>query len=143
MRQAERALDALDIRVLVVTFESRSAARGYVAETGMGWPLLSDESRALYRAYGMARARWRHLLGPSALLAYAREVARGRVPRWPSADPVQQGGDVLIDPAGIVRWVHVGAGPGHRPPVERLLEVRRAAGRRRTPADDPRHPGSG
>ena len=143
MRQAERELDALDVRVLVVTFESRSAARGYVAETGMRWPLLSDESRALYRAYGMGRARWRHLLGPSALLAYAREVARGRVPRWPSADPVQQGGDVLIDPAGIVRWVHVGAGPGHRPPVERLLEVRRVAGRRRTPADDPRNPGSG
>ncbi len=143
MRQAARELDALNVRVLVVTFESRSAARGYVAETGIGWPVLSDESRALYRAYGMARARWRHLLGPSALLAYAREVVRGRIPRWPSADPVQQGGDVLIDPAGIVRWVHVGAGPGHRPPVERLLEVRRAADGLRTVAGEPRNPGQG
>ena len=88
----------------------------------MPWPLLSDESRSLYRAYGMGRARWRHLLGPSAILAYAREAARGRIPRWPAADPVQQGGDVLIDPAGIVRLVHAGAGPGHRPPVELLLD---------------------
>lgn len=143
MRRAERDLEALGIRVLVVTFESRAAARGYVEETGTCWPVLSDESRALYRAYGMARARWRHLLGPSAMLAYVREVVCGRSPRWPSADPVQQGGDVLVDPAGIVRWVHVGAGPGHRPSVERLLDVRRAADRLRTVADDAAGSGSG
>ena len=129
MQQAEREIGTLGIRVLVVTFEACPAARAYVEETKTHWPVVSDESRSLYRAYGMDRARWRHLLGPSAILAYAREAARGRLPRWPSADPVQQGGDVLIDPAGIVRLVHVGAGPGHRPPVERLLEVPRAAGR--------------
>lgn len=129
MQQAEREIEALGIRVLVVTFEAQPAARAYVEETGVGWPVISDESRSLYAAYGMGRARWRHLLGPSALLAYVREAARGRVPRWPSADPVQQGGDVLIDPAGIVRLVHVGAGPAHRPPVERLLAARRAADR--------------
>ena len=121
MQQAEREIEALGIRVLVVTFEAQRAARAYVEETGTRWPVISDESRSLYGAYGMGRARWRHLLGPSALVAYVREAVRGRVPRWPSADPVQQGGDVLIDPAGIVRLVHVGAGPGHRPPVERLL----------------------
>ncbi len=129
MQQAEREVETLGIRVVAVTFEARPAARAYVDETKIRWPVVSDESRSLYRAYGMGRARWRHLLGPSALLAYAREAARGRLPRWPAADPVQQGGDVLIDPAGIVRLVHVGAGPGHRPPVERLLEVIRAADR--------------
>ena len=128
MQQAEREIADLGIRVLVVTFEAHPAARAYVEETGTRWPVISDESRSLYEAYGMGRARWRHLLGPSALLAYLREVARGRVPRWPSADPVQQGGDVLIDPAGLVRLVHVGAGPGHRPPVERLLAARRGGG---------------
>ena len=127
MQQAEREIETLGIRVLVVSFEARSAARAYMDETQARWPLVSDESRFLYEAYGMGRARWRHLLGPSALLAYVREAARGRFPRWPSADPVQQGGDVLIDPAGIVRLVHVGAGPGHRPSVERLLAARRAS----------------
>lgn len=115
------------MRVLVVTFEPPSAARAYVSETAIRWPVLSDESRSLYRAYGMGRARWRHLLGPSAMLAYVREVARGRLPRWPAADPIQQGGDVLIDAEGIVRMVHAGAGPGHRPSVDHLLEVRRKA----------------
>ncbi len=128
MQQAEREFDALGVRVLVVTFEPPWAARAYVEETGTRWPVLCDEARMVYQAYGMDRARWRHLLGPSALFAYAREIARGRLPRWPTADSRQQGGNVLIDPAGIVRLVHVGAGPGHRPPVERLLEARRAAG---------------
>ena len=127
LQQAKRELDALTVRVLVVTFEPPSVARAYVSETKTRWPVLSDESRSLYRAYGMGPARWRHLLGPSALLAYTREVMLGRLPRWPAADPVQQGGDVLVDPAGVVRLVHVGAGPGHRPPIERLLEARRAA----------------
>lgn len=129
MQRAERELEALAVRVLVVTFEPPSGARAYVAETKTRWPVLSDESRSLYREYGMGRARWRHLLGPSAMLAYARELMRGHLPRWPAGDPLQQGGDVLIDPGGIVRLVHVGAGPGHRPPVERLIEARRAAGR--------------
>ena len=130
MQQAAGELDALKIRVLVVTFEAPAAARAYVSETKTRWPVLCDESRALYRQYGMGRARWRHLLGPSALRAYARAMAEGRLPRWPAADPMQQGGDVLIDADGIVRLVHVGKGPGQRPPVERLLEVCRTAGRR-------------
>ena len=130
MQQAERELDALKIRVLVVTFEAPPVARAYVSETKTRWPVLSDESRSLYRRYGMGRARWRHLLGPSALLAYARAMAQGRLPRWPAADPMQQGGDVLIDAEGIVRLVHVGKGPGHRPPVERLLAACRATGGR-------------
>lgn len=130
MQQAEGALEALAIRVLVVTFEAPSVARAYVSETGTRWPVLCDESRSLYRQYGMGRARWRHLLGPSALRAYAGAMAQGRLPRWPAADPMQQGGDVLIDADGIVRLLHVAKGPGHRPSVERLLEVCRAAGSR-------------
>ena len=124
MQRAERALDELGIRLLVVTFEAPPAARAYAGETGFPWPVLSDEDRQLYGAYGMGRAKWRHLLGASAMRAYAREWLRGRWPRWPAADPMQQGGDVLIDPDGIVRFAHAAAGPGDRPPVDRLLEAR-------------------
>jgi len=34
---------------------------------------------------------------------------------------VQQGGNVLIDPNGIVRVHHVGRGPADRPSVDRLI----------------------
>ncbi len=35
----------------------------------------------------------------------------------------QQGGDVLVDPQGIVRFHHIGTGPADRPPVQRILNV--------------------
>ena len=115
------------MRVLVVTFEPRAVAADYVAETGCPWPVLADERRALYGAYAMRRAKLRHLVGPSTWLAYWRELRQGVLPRRPAADTFQQGGDVLIDPAGIARFVHVGRGPGDRPTVERALRARRLA----------------
>ena len=36
-------------------------------------------------------------------------------------DIFQRGGDVLIDPTGIVALHHVGNGPADRPPVETIL----------------------
>ena len=93
----------------------------------MPWPLLVDESRHLYRAYDLGRARLRHLIGLTTIKTYLRELLDRRWPRWPVADTVQQGGDVLIDPGGIVRFLHIGAGPGDRPEVEQILAVCRAS----------------
>ncbi len=86
---------------------------------------LSDPERQLYAAYRMGRARWRHLWGLATMGAYAREAWHGRFPRIPRADTVQQGGNVLIDPAGIVRFHHVGRGPADRPSIDTLLAVPR------------------
>ena len=112
--------------MLVVTFENQAAAADCVDDTGVRWPILLDERRELYRAYGLGRAKWRHLLGPRTLLAYAKEALQGTFPRWPVADTTQQGGDVLIDPAGVVRFHHVGPGSGYRPTVAQILDARRS-----------------
>ena len=126
MQQADPRLGALGIRVLVVTFEDPGAADAYREETGVHWPILIDDSRELYDAYGLGRARLHHLIGPTTLVAYAKEALLGQFPSWPVADTTQQGGDVLIDPAGIVRFHHVGAGSGYRPDLEQMLETQRA-----------------
>ena len=123
MQQEAEAVDALGVRVVTVTFEGMAAARAYAQETASRWPLLVDDGRRLYDAYGLGRAKLRHLLGFATIKTYVREALDGRWPRWPVADTVQQGGDVIIDPGGIVRFVHVGAGPGDRPSVSRLLAV--------------------
>ena len=124
MQQAEDEFVRLGVQALAVTFEGAAAARAYVAETGLRWPLLVDAERRLYRAYGMRKARLRHLFGPATVRAYWREARRGRFPRLPRADTAQQGGNVLIDPAGLVRFHHVGRGPADRPPIRELLAVR-------------------
>ena len=130
MQQARQTLEAVEIQVVVVTFEPPAVARAYVQETGCPWPLLVDTARTLYRGYGMGRANLRHLWGPSTVVAYMKELGHSRLPRWPVADTGQQGGDVLIDAAGMVRFVHVGTGPGDRPPVDQLLAARRRADHR-------------
>ena len=131
MQQHEHIVSELDIHVLIVTFEHGGVARAYVEESGLPWPILVDESRALYHAYGMLRGRVRDIWGPRTVWAYAKEFAKGRVPRAPSrgVDTHQLGGDVLIDPSGIVRLLHVGSGPGDRPSVATLLAARKTAGR--------------
>ena len=124
LQQAREELDRLEIQTLVVTFEGRREAREYLDETGLIWPLLVDTDRQLYRAYDMHAARLRHLWGFATMRAYGREALRGRFPRIPRADTAQQGGNVLIDPAGVVRLHHVGSGPADRPTVATVLAAR-------------------
>lgn len=124
MQQQQRALQDLGIRVAVVTFETTPFVRAYLAETKVTWPVLIDHDRTLYRGYGMHRGRLRDIWGGRTWVAYMKELARGRLPRYSGADTRQLGGDVLIDPAGIVRLHHVGTGPADRPSVAAILEAR-------------------
>ena len=52
---------------------------------------------------------------------YLKEIAKGQKLRKSTGDILQRGGDVLIDPTGIVRLHHVGRGPADRPAVETIL----------------------
>jgi hypothetical protein len=124
LQQQQRALQDLGIRVAVVTFETTPFVRAYLAETKVTWPVLIDHDRTLYRGYGMHRGRLRDIWGGRTWVAYMKELARGRLPRYSGADTRQLGGDVLIDPAGIVRLHHVGTGPADRPSVAAILEAR-------------------
>ena len=98
-------------------------AEAYVRESNLSWPLLIDESLQLYRSYGMERDRWQDIFGLESITSYAKLMMRGRKPHMPVGDPYQLGGDVLIDPQGVVRLHHVGRGPADRPPVESILRV--------------------
>lgn len=111
----------------MVTFELGFLAQAYVRETQLAWPLLVDESRALYAAYGMDRSGWWAVWGPASWWAYAKLLARGYRMRRSEGDVNQLGGNVLIDPAGVVRLLHVGSGPADRPSVASLLEAVRSA----------------
>jgi len=123
LREKEQDLEAGNCKVVVVTFEAGFLARQYKEETGLVWPLLVDESRQVYRAYGMLAAGFWDIWGFATWKAYFREMLRGHLPKKSSGDIHQRGGDVLIDPQGTVRLHHVGAGPPDRPPVENILRI--------------------
>lgn len=122
MRQHESELERLGVRVLVLTFEARERAQAYVRETGLRWPLLIDRERALYSAYGMGRGRWWGIWGPASLWAYLKLIGRGQRPQRPTGDIHQLGGDILVNPMGMVALDHVGKGPADRPTVTALFE---------------------
>ena len=107
----------------MVTFEAGYFARSYVQETGLKWPLLVDDKREAYRAYDMLEAGFWDIWGPKTVWAYLKELAHGRFPKRSEGDVSQRGGNVLIDPAGLVRFHHIGQGPGDRPSADVLLQV--------------------
>lgn len=122
MRRHENEVEGLNLRILVVTFEARERAEAYVRETGLRWPLLIDRQRVLYGAYGMEHGRWWAIWGPATLWAYIRLIGRGHRPRRPTGDIHQLGGDILVDPMGMVALHHVGKGPADRPALSALFE---------------------
>ena len=111
------------MQVIVVTFEVGPLGQAYVRETGLRWPLLVDESRALYSAYGMNHGPWWQIYGPASWWAYAKLLVKGQRLHRSEGDVYQLGGDVLIDPEGVIRLHHVGSGPADRPSVSSLLEL--------------------
>ena len=121
MRDHQEEFRRRNVRIVVVTFESDFLARRYVEDTSATWPLLVDDTRETYRAYGMLSASFLDIWSPKTFWAYAREILKGKRFRKSEGDIYQRGGDVLIDPNGIVSLHHVGAGPADRPTVESLL----------------------
>ncbi|MEX2185403.1 MAG: peroxiredoxin-like family protein [Pirellulales bacterium] len=123
LRERQIELAALGADVLVVTFEAGPVACAYMDETQLPWPVVVDPDRSLYHAYGMMSARWIDLIGPRVIWLYLKLMFRGGRVRMPTGDTSQLGGNVIVDPQGIVRLHHVAVGPAGRPTVESLLEL--------------------
>ena len=98
-------------------------ALAYVEQTDLSWPLLLDTDRSLYRSYQMDRgSRWA-IYGPASLWHYLTLIFQGRRLQRPGTDWRQLGGDVLIDPTGIVRLHFVSTSPHDRPDVDLILNA--------------------
>jgi len=123
LREHEAELAELSVAVAVVTFEAGFLARQYVEESGLVWPLLVDEKRELYRGYGMLAASFWDIWGPKTWLAYGKALLSGQQLQQSQGDISQRGGDVLIDPEGMVRLHHVGEGPADRPSLTLIMKT--------------------
>jgi alkyl hydroperoxide reductase subunit AhpC len=121
LRQREQELGRLGIEVCVVTFDDGFLVKNYVVRSSMTWPLLIDKGKRLYESYGMERGSWWSILNPVSLTHYIRQMLKGTMPGRPGSDSRQLGGDVLIDPAGVVRLQHVSKNPHDRPSVDLIL----------------------
>jgi len=123
LRQAGEQLKKLNVVVKVITFDADILALAYAKETELDWPLLVDKERSLYKAYGMLRGSWWSIYSPSSIWKYLKGIFRGQRPGKPGQDWSQLGGDVLIDPEGIVRLHYISRDPHDRPSVSNIVEV--------------------
>jgi len=111
----------LGAQLLAICFDAPERAERYVREQELDLPLLVDRERRVYRAYGLEQgAFWRFLLPPVAL-GYLRLLSAGRRPQRPEEDPLQLGGDFVVDPTGRLALVHPSKDPLDRPTVAELL----------------------
>ena len=122
MRDHEVDLRKLHVKVVVVTFETPLLSQIYANENSLIWPLIIDETRELYRSYGMVSSSFWNIWGPKTWIAYLRAIFKGYRVKKSEGDVKQQGGDVLIDPNGIVQLHHIGRGPADRPSVEMIIQ---------------------
>jgi len=123
LRDFEEELNRLNVKILVVTFEATLLSRNYEEETSVTWQFIIDETRDLYRSYGMLSATFLDIWGPKTWLTYLKAIIKGQKLKKSEADIMQRGGDVLIDPNGIVQMHHVGKGPADRPGVKMILKI--------------------
>lgn len=92
-------------------------------EHGVRWRFIADPERKLYYQFQMRSGPWSHILGWTAMKMYLYLVfAKGRQVKRPSSSDFKQlGGDVLIDPQGIIRQHYLSENPADRPTPEQLL----------------------
>ena len=122
LRHQQRRLEELKIKIKIVTFDNVHMAKAYAEQTELEWPLLLDTKRQLYSAYGMGKGSWWSLANPVAIARYIWLILRGHAGK-PGSDLFQMGGDVLIDPDGIVRMHLASAGPHDRPSPNAIFKT--------------------
>jgi hypothetical protein len=123
----DRLDDLGDAAVALVTFAPVRALPGYRRRLGLPFPVLSDEDRVAYRAYGLGRGPWWRVWGVATVRRYAALLRRGRRLQRVRGDTLQLGGDAVVGRDGRLVYVHRSTGPADRPPVDDLVDaVRRA-----------------
>jgi alkyl hydroperoxide reductase subunit AhpC len=117
------------VQVVAVSMSPADGVARYLDTHSLPVPLVADPDRKLYSALGLGRTSWARLLRPGLIWKYLKLIARGgkvrSVPR--GEDPLQLGGDFLIDRDRRVLWAYRSADPADRPTVDELLRVARTA----------------
>ncbi len=107
--------------VALITFTRQRNLRGYRNRFHLPYPVLTDEARVTYRAYGLGRGSWWRIWGTATLRAYARLLRKGARLQRPKEDIAQLGGDFVVDREGRLAYVFRSKGPADRPSVDELV----------------------
>ncbi len=130
MRQSAE-LASLGARIVVLFFSQLHRLPDYRARHGIppDIPLLADEGRTVYKAYGMRVGTLRQIYAPDVLAKYARLIKSGMKLRLKTDEDTRQlGGDIVVGPDGKVVFARCSKNQADRPSVAAIVAAISAAG---------------
>jgi len=112
-------------RILVISFDGHEEVRHYRLKLNVSFPVASDESRAAYRAYGLARASFLRTWHPKTLSRYVTLLRQGLKLQKPrkGSDLSQLGADFVVDADGRVAFAHYSERPDDRPAIADVVRA--------------------
>ena len=129
MRAHEPAFRDAGARLAAIGLGDMSYARAFREDSGIGFPLLVDEAREAYRAAGLQKASFLHLLRAENFAARRRARAAGHQQGKLGKDPFQLGGSFVFGPGNVDLYAHVSRTFGDNAPVADLLAAVRRPSR--------------
>lgn len=124
MRHHLQEFEALNTRIVVISFNQPGQARIWLDETNAPFTLLLDPDRKAYRAYGLEYSLLRSW-GLNVWQRYAQLLFSGRKWRGIQGDSGQLGGDIIVDSNGRIRFAYRSHDPTDRPDIHVLLTALR------------------
>jgi AhpC/TSA antioxidant enzyme len=123
---SDRLAEFSGAAVALITFTRPRNLHGFRRRLGLAYPVLADETRAVYLAYGLRRGSWWRVWGVNSVRGYGRLLRQGRRLERPTGDTLQLGGDFVVDPVGRLAYAYRSRGPDDRPSVDDLLDAVRS-----------------
>jgi peroxiredoxin len=120
LRDRYAAFRELNAEVIALAAVDRRPLTGFARELQLPFPVLSDVTAEVYRAFGLGKGM---VIRSRTLLAVARLVWRAKRLYRPIGDVMQVGGDFIVDGNGIIRFVHSSEDPTVRPEAAELLRL--------------------
>lgn len=115
-----KAIQGVGGEVLVFTPLDGELLVRFVNELSLSCPVLADPQRQVYRAYGLERGLSIH---PRSVVKFLRLLWKEGRLYPPLSDPLQTGGDFVIDREGKIQFAFTSADPLDRPHISKLLEA--------------------
>ena len=124
MRARYDEIRVLGAEVLAVTLSRPAVVAAYRAMNPWPFPVVCDPERAVYRRFGLGRASWLSFLRPRVLCRYVALMVRGWAMRQvqEGEDPLQLGGDFILDEHQRVIFAYPSRASTDRPDVGTLIE---------------------
>jgi hypothetical protein len=111
-------------QVLVISMSEPAVLQQYLAQNPYPFPITADPKLESYRQFGLRRAGVMSFFRPRVLLAFLRLIWRGGKIKLinKGEDPMQLGGDFILDRQQRLKFAHPSRDATDRPPLDLLLQ---------------------